>query len=72
MADAAVIKGMKHTNIKTLHKYKLRSSIASKQLTSLAMIDEINSKPNDYGECSELDYNADGEDDGKRSERRRN
>ena len=62
---------MKHTNIKTFHKYKLRSSMVSKQLTCQAPIDEINSQPNNYGECSELDYNADGEDDGKRSEIRR-
>ena len=62
---------MKHTNIKTLHKYKLRSTMVSKQLKILAPIDEINSQPNNDGECSELDYNADGEDDGKRRERRR-
>jgi hypothetical protein len=45
--------------------------MVSKQLTCQAPIDEINSQPNNYGECSELDYNADGEDDGQSSERRR-
>ena len=63
----AIGKVVKHKNS---HKYKSRSSVARKQLTSLALIDDRNSQPNDYGECSELDYNADEEDDGKRRERR--